>query len=402
MFGQHQAVGIGPQLLQVQPAAPQSEPIPVRAGAQQDSHQPLRCHLHQSLPIEKGQNRIQPLERTGGEQRQFHALGDVGVDLPLLTGLAVRGQHRLRGLDEHRRTARREHDRQVVALEHRRAGQDVVGVPVGFVDVEVQGDKQIQLAQRRLQRPAVGHREHRVAGQDEKRPKLTLTGCGDLLGHHRGGERAVDVGQIADARMGLGVAEVAGPLTEVLERDDRVRHQGAAGAVEVAGDQRQGIEQKADQGAVVAQAGTGAAVGGGAGRGREVTGQRPDLLGARAGAGCGGFRSEGGAQVSQHLGAGGLALDRRRVLQAVGEDHLQHGQQKPGVGVGFDGDVLVDASGFGAARIDHDHPAAAAHDRGQVVFDARRASAGSRCAAGPGTAVDCWRRRAACCRRSGC
>ncbi len=170
--------------------------------------------------------------------------------------------------------------------------------------------------------------------------------------------------------MGLGVGEVAGPLTEVLERDHRVRHQGAAGAVEIAGDQRQGIEQEADQCAVVAQAGAGAAVGGGGGCGREVAGQRSDHVGGQAGAGGGELRSEGSAEVSQDLGAGGLALDRRRVLQAVGEDHLQHGQQQPGVGVGFDGDVFVGACGFGAARIDHHDPPAAAHDGGQVVFDA--------------------------------
>ena len=52
------------------------------------------------------------------------------------------------------------------------AGQDVVGVPAGLGDVEVERHHQIELAERRFERVAVGHGQHRVARGHEERADL--------------------------------------------------------------------------------------------------------------------------------------------------------------------------------------------------------------------------------------
>ena len=84
--------------------------------------------------------------------------------------------HRVRPLHERRRVEAEEGERHVLALEERRRREHVVGVPVRLVDVEVERDEQVELGERALQRLAVGHRQHRVAGRHEQRPHLAGAG----------------------------------------------------------------------------------------------------------------------------------------------------------------------------------------------------------------------------------
>ena len=74
------------------------------------------------------------------------------------TGLAGGLDDRLGPLRERLREQGQEGEREVLALEERRRGQDVVGVAGGVGDVEVDRDHQVEFAQRGRQLLAIRHR----------------------------------------------------------------------------------------------------------------------------------------------------------------------------------------------------------------------------------------------------
>ena len=248
--------------------------------------------------------------------------------------------------------------RHVLALVERGGGQHVVGVAVGLVHVEVERHEQVELAQRPLERVAVGHRQHRVAGGHEQRADLALARRLDLQREQRGRQVADHVGEAAEARAHLAVGGQADLLAELVERDRRVPEHRAARAVEVAGDRVERVEQEGDQRAEAAQAGAGAAVGGGA------VGARRSRAPARA-------RAPAGMPVARLGGLGrvtaraALAARRRprralarkaRSARPSSKIAWQHREQQPGVRVGADRQVLELARRL-ACGADHDTPA---------------------------------------------
>ena len=220
---------------------------------------------------------------------------------------------------------------------------------------------------------AVGNAHHRVPGGDEQRPHPALAGRRDLLRHQRRRHRAEHLGEAADPRAPLAVAAGADQLGDPVEGDRRLAEHRAARGVEVAGRERERVEQEGDERAVAAQARPGAPVDRRSVRGRDVPGQLPDGVGRNAGLRLGPLGSELGDELPQPLSPVRPQRHRSGVLKRLGEDHLQQREQQERVGVGPQRDVLELARGLRAARIDHHDSPAAIGDRVQLVLDPRSA-----------------------------
>ena len=244
-------------------------------------------------------------------------------------------------------------------------------MPIGLVDIEVQRHHQIQRAQRRVEGRAVGHRQHRIAGEHEQRPQLSWPGRGDLIGDQRRREGAENVWEIADPGTLAVVAERARAFSHVLDGDDLMRHQCPTRPVEVAGHHVQRVDQETDQGAVMSEAGAGAPVGDCRSGGGEFARQRSYGLGGHPGAQGGVLRRKVRAQRAQRVDARGLRRDGGPVLQPLGEHHVQQREHQPGIRIGPHRNVFVGRRGLGASRIHHQDTPAAFDDRRQIVADPR-------------------------------
>ena len=244
-------------------------------------------------------------------------------------------------------------------------------MPVGLVDVEVQRDHQVQLLQRRREAGPVDAAQHRVAGQHEERPQLPLAGRGDLVGHDRRRPGAHHVGEPADPAALRVVAEPAGLLGRLLERHHRLAEEHPALAVQVAGQQREGVDQHADQRGVLAQTGAGAPVDGRTRCRREGASQGAHHVRIDPGAGRRRLRGEGLHRREQRLRPDGLAGDGLLVDEPLLGHHLDQRGQQERVAVGLDRDVLEGPGGLAAPRVDHDDAAASGHDGREVLLHAR-------------------------------
>ena len=235
-----------PQPFQAQPAAAQPEAVTVAAHAQQQVDDLVRLQPDAKLR-QAAQRRMRV---------RLHAdfLRDRVDDPPLLTGLAARRDDRLGVLNERRRVEAHERQRDVVSLKPGRARQDVVGVTVGLVDVDVERHIQVERVDRGFQCLPVRAAQDRVAGAGEERPDLAVAGRCHLLGEQRRGQCAEHVGEVADPRARLAVGGEAGLLGNLVERDRRRAEDRPAGAVEVACRQVQQIEQERDERPEAAQA----------------------------------------------------------------------------------------------------------------------------------------------------
>ena len=273
------------QRAEAEPAAAQPEPVAVRTRPHQQVDQRPGGRPQADPAGGVPQRGGEGPEPGRQEERDPGASGDLVEDLPLVPRLAGRSEHRGGVLDVRPRAGGDDRERHVLALEPGRGGQDVVGVPVRLVDVQVQGDHEVQLLERVGQVGAVGAAEHRVAGQHEERAQLAGAGGADLLGHDRGRPGAHDVGEVADPAPLRVVRQLAGLLRDLLERHDRLPEQHPALPVEVAGEHRQGVDEDAGQRRVAAQARARAAVDRGPGCRGEVARQRAHRLGVDTGAG---------------------------------------------------------------------------------------------------------------------
>ena len=217
-----------------------------------------------------------------------------------------------------------------------------------------------------LQRVAVGHRQHRVARRHEQRAQLALAGRLDLARQQRRGQVAEHVGEVAEARAHLAVGGEPEPLADVVERDRRPAEDGAAGAVEVAGDRVERVDQEGDERAEAAEARAGAPVGGravGVRRSRAraraiVVGRDARARSATASGVC------GRASVAQRVGAVGvLRRGSRWSARPSSKITCSIASSSHASVSGRDRHVLELARGLGAARVDDDDAAAARHDR---------------------------------------
>ena len=280
---------------------------------------------------------------------------------------------RIGHLDERRGEQAEEREREVLPLVHGGRRQHEVAEAGGVGDVEVDRDAQLEVGHSRLQLGPVGNGQNRVSGRDEERPDLPLARRRHLLRHDRRRQAAQHLGQVADPRAHPVVRRQVHHARQPLEVHGRVAEDGAALAVEVAGDQVQGVQQERDHRRVPPEARPGSTVDGGALGAGEVAREAPDLARLNPGMDLGLLRGMSARERPQRGRPAGLTLDCLAVLETVGEDGLEHREQEEGVAVGVDRDVLEHPRGLRAARIDDDHAPAALGDRVQLVLHPRRA-----------------------------
>ena len=210
-------------------------------GAQQAGEDPRRAHGEACALLE-------PLAQgRSPDQALLHPQREVAVDLPVVPGVRGLGQH---GGGEAGRVPDGqtvEHDVVVVPLQRGRRRQDHVGVPGGLVDVDVDRGHEVQGVEGLAQAPAVGRREHRVAGDRQHRVDLPLARRLDLLAHHRGGQLAAVLRDAAHPA----APQVVVPRADEPpghEVDGRFGEQHAAGVVEVPGQDVEALDAPLGQG----------------------------------------------------------------------------------------------------------------------------------------------------------
>ncbi len=264
----HDAVRVSAQPLETEATRAEPEPVARASGSQQYVDESLRRD-----PVADLRQPAQHRQRVG---RDPDLARDQVDDLPLLARFAARLDHRLGVLNERRRVEAEERDRQVVALQPRRAGQDVVGVAVGLVDVEVERDEQVEVAERRLERLAVRAAQHRVAGAGEEGTDLLRALGRHLFCEQRRGQRAEHVREASDARARLAVRREPCALGDLVQRDRRKTEHGAARPVEVPACGVEKVEQERDERAESPEARAGPPVHGGAVGGGQIACEAPD------------------------------------------------------------------------------------------------------------------------------
>ena len=255
--------------------------------------------------------------------------------------------------------------RQVVmqVFQRRQPGQDHIGMARGLVQVNVHADHEIQRGQRLRQARSIRAGQHRVGGDGDKGPHLAGAGSLDLFGQTGDGQLAHHLGRAADSGVvaaGGNALAAAGPADGVGPKGGRLGKHGAARCVQVPGEHIEHIHQPARQRAEFLGAGADARVHRCLGRGGQGAGQVPDGVGADAAARRHRLRREGGHRLPDLGHAGHPVGHRTEAHQLLGKQGVHQGGQQKHIGAGADEMVGVGhGGGFGAARVDHDQPAAA-------------------------------------------
>jgi hypothetical protein len=139
-----------------------------------------------------------------------------------------------------------------------------------------------------------------------------------------------------------------------------LREEGAAGPVEVAGEDVQDVDQPAGQGAVRDGTAADAAVYGGGGRGGQFAGERADRVGVDVAGLGGGLRGEVLYRLAEFVGPLHQLGEFAEVGELLLEEDVRHGREQQRVGAGADGHVPVgEFGGTGAAGVDDGQGAAA-------------------------------------------
>ena len=102
-------------------------------------------------------------------------LGQADKNLPVVQRTLGLGQHRLVEAGDVAHGEGIEGGVVVIVLQRPGGRQDQVGEAAGLVDVEIQAEHKLQATQRLLQLPAIGRRQHRVAGHGDQGANLPLT-----------------------------------------------------------------------------------------------------------------------------------------------------------------------------------------------------------------------------------
>ena len=154
-------------------------------------------------------------------------------------------------------------------------------------------------------------------------------GVVDLLRHQRRRHRAEHLRESADPRAAFAVVAGADQLGDPLEGDRRLPNIEPPGGVEVAGREREGVEEERDERPVATEARAGAPVDRGAVGGGDVAGERPDPLGIGAGRGRGRRRRERRDQLARGRRRRLAAGESAAVLETLVEDDLKQGEEQP-------------------------------------------------------------------------
>jgi hypothetical protein len=255
----------------------------------------------------------------------------------------------------------------VRALGGRGRRQDDVGVARGLVEVGVDADHEVQGVQGLVEPVAVGCGQHRVGGDGDEGPdRLAPLGRGvDLLGERGERQLALRLGVLthpgvpaaegeAVARSGRAGRAVGG----------RLREEGAAGAVEVAGEDVEDVDEPAAERAVRDGAAADAAVDGGGRRGGEFAGESAGHVGVHVTGRGDRLGGEVPYGLAQFVDAFEVPGQLAGVGEALLEQDVRHRREEECVGAGADRDVPVgEFGGAGAARVDHGEGAAAGLER---------------------------------------
>ena len=222
----------------------------------------------------------------------------------------------------------------------------------------------------------MGAEKHGVAGEGDESAHLPLARGLDLVGEGGHGILAAELGQAAHAAPALVEVPALAEAVGQGQQSTRVREHGAPGPVEVAGDDVEHVDEPARERPELLGRGAHAAVGHGGGRRGEGAGEGADVGGGEARGRRHRFGWQGVDQASHVLEPVGEAPRRRPGAHAaLGEEHLEQGQQQQRVGARADGQVLVgQGRGLGAPRVHH-HEAPAARAQGlEPPLDARAPS----------------------------
>ncbi len=269
----------------------------------------------------------------------------------------------------------------------------------GLVEVDVERDHEVELAQRARQPLAAGHREHGVAGERDERADLALARGLHLLGHGGRGEHAAELGQPADAaavaaRGRDGPTRRARPARSMAGRVNMAppgRSKLPVTTLSASMSQLPTAPNSLVQTPTRPYATARLAPAKPRARARMVVASMPIAGATRSGA-------KRAAMAWSTESPRAARVDLRRVAEPLGEDHVEHGEEQRRVAAGADEVVLVGVGGrLGAARIDeHEAPAALAHalEAAAHVAERHHAAVGGRRGWRPGPGRSrCGRRR---------
>ena len=283
-----------------------------------------------------------------------------------------------------------------------------------LVEVDVDADHEVERVERRRRAARrLGVRQHRVAGDGDQRADLALARAS------RSPRRGTATGSSPKTsgsprtrlcqRPNAHAAARARARRRVLRRAGRgAREHRAAGAVEVAGEHVDHVDQPARERAELLRAGADAPVDRGAlGAAASSRAMRRIVVGVDAAGRRDGLgRERRGQRARPRRAPSTCSAERARVDEALGEQHVDEREQQQRVGAGADEVVLVGLlGGARAARVDRRRPcrrargsrAAARACRARSAgcrsrrAGWRRGSAGSRCGRrrGPGRSAPC-------------
>ncbi len=240
-----------------------------------------------------------------------------------------------------------------------------MGVARGLVEVRVDADHEVEPGQGRVEAQPVGGGQHRVRGDGDDGADPALPRRLDLLGQGGHGQLGLGLGMAADPAAPAAEGEALAGTSGAWPRPGGgEREQGAAGAVEVAGEDVEHVDQPAGERAVLDGAAADPPVDGGGGRGRQIAGEGADVGGREVAGGCHGLRSETPERLGEFPEAEDLFREHSGGGDPLGEQGVGEGGQQQGVAAGARREVAVgEAGGAGAARVDDDEGAAAGPQR---------------------------------------
>ena len=358
-----EAVGVSLDLAQGQPLAMANSPGP---DAQRDVHQTPREKPATCLVERLGPTRT----HVGGVDARQESHEDLGVR----SSVGRRLQHLGPPAHMVAHAHRREDDVEFLPLQRGRRRQDDIGMPIGLVDVVVDGHQEVQFGQRGVDAPAIGHGEHWVARDDHHGAHLPRTGGEDLVGERHGRELRGDLRDSPDPRSPAVIADEVGRLgSDHRQVEGRLGEHPAARFVQPARQDVEHVHEPVGTRAVDRLAHPEPRVHRCSARPREVAGQLPDDVGRHPGRLAHGLGREG----RDHRLDGRKAVDiverASGSRQALGNDHVGHGREQERVGARADEVVGIgDARCLRAARVDDHDPSASFANALEASLDVGR------------------------------
>ena len=247
----------------------------------------------------------------------------------------------------------------VGSLEGCRRGEDDVGEAGGLVQVDVDGDHEVEALERAGQAFAVGRGEHRVARDGHQRADALVATSVDLLGESRGGQLARELRQPTHARSPAPVVVARTSPGLVPGARGGAREHGAPRAVQVPGEDVHDVDEPARQGPELLGAGADTAIADSALRGGELAGERAGGIGRDPGGVRHLLRSKVARQLAQRLDPAAQCLETSQGDEPLLEEGVDESEEQKRVGAGPDEEVAVrDPGSLAAARMhDHERPA---------------------------------------------